>query len=129
MPPKRMFISFDYDHDEVLKNLFVGQAKHPDTPFSLSDWSVKEPFTGNWKDKVRDRIRKVEVMVVICGKNMGTATGVDVEIKIAQEEKVPYFLLCGYSDDQYTKPAAALATDKVYKWSWENVKNLINGAR
>ena len=33
MAAKRVFIAFDYDHDEDLRNLLAGQAKHPDTPF------------------------------------------------------------------------------------------------
>ncbi len=43
--PKKVFISFDYDHDETLKTFLVGQAKHTDSPFELSDWSIKEPLT------------------------------------------------------------------------------------
>ncbi|MCZ7628547.1 MAG: hypothetical protein M5U19_05600 [Microthrixaceae bacterium] len=31
-----VFISFDYDHDLDCKNLLVGQAKNPDTPFEIS---------------------------------------------------------------------------------------------
>ena len=27
MPKKRLFISFDYEHDETLKTFLVGQAK------------------------------------------------------------------------------------------------------
>ena len=33
MAKKRVFISFDYDHDETLKTFLVGQSKHSD--FSL----------------------------------------------------------------------------------------------
>jgi integrase len=36
------FISFDYDHDEDLKTLLVGQAKNPDSPFWIADQSIKE---------------------------------------------------------------------------------------
>ena len=54
---QRVFISFDFDHDEDLKNALVGQAKYPNSPFEIADWSVKEPFTGNWKAKVQDRIK------------------------------------------------------------------------
>ena len=36
MAKKRLFISFDYDHDETLKTFLVGQAKNEDSPFSLS---------------------------------------------------------------------------------------------
>ena len=54
---KRVFISFDFDHHEELRDALVGQAKNPSSPFEIADWSVKKPFEGNWKAKVRDRIR------------------------------------------------------------------------
>ena len=64
---KRAFISFDYDHDEELRDALVGQAKNPNSPFAIADWSVKEPFEGNWRAKVRDRIRRTDLTIVICG--------------------------------------------------------------
>ena len=54
---KRVFISFDFDHHEELRDALVGQAKNPSSPFEIADWSVKKPFEGNWKAKVRDRMR------------------------------------------------------------------------
>lgn len=129
MPTSRAFVSFDYDHDESLKMLLVGQAKNSDTPFNLADWSIKEEINGNWKEKARKRIKAVDVVIVICGQYTHTATGVSAEIKIAQEEGVPYFLLSGYSDKTCTRPTAAVASDKIYKWTWDNLKALISGAR
>ena len=73
MAKTRVFTSFDFDHDEDLRNLLVGQAKNPDSPFELADWSVKEHMTGDWKAKVRERIRKVDQVIVICGEH--TVTG------------------------------------------------------
>jgi hypothetical protein len=75
MAAKRAFISFDFDHDEDLRNLLVGQAKNPDTPFEIHNWSVKEPMTGDWKEKVRTRIRSTDLTIVICGESTHTATG------------------------------------------------------
>lgn len=129
MAKKRAFISFDFDHDEDLRNLLVGQARNPDSPFELADWSVKEAMSGDWKAKVRTRIRSCEVVIVMCGEYTHTAAGVSVEVQIAQEEKTPYFLLWGRSDKQCTKPVAALSTDKIYKWTWDNLKALIAGSR
>ena len=129
MTAARVFTSFDYDHDEDLRTLLVGQAKNDDSPFELTDWSVKEPFTGDWKKKVREHIRKVDQVIVICGEYTNTATGVSAELEIAQEEKKPYFLLWGRSSKTCVKPKAALATDKIYNWIWENLKNLIGGSR
>lgn len=70
MVKKRVFTSFDFDHDEDLRNLLVGQAKNPDTPFELSDYSVKEPMTGIWKEKVRGRIRGADIVLVMCGDHI-----------------------------------------------------------
>ena len=126
---KRVFISFDYDHDLDLKNLLVGQSKNEDSPFEIADWSVKEEISGDWKSKVRERIKKVDVVAVICGQYTDTATGVSVEVKIAQEEDIPYFLLWGRSGKTCKKPKSAKQSDKIYKWTWDNLKKLIHGAR
>ena len=126
---KRTFISFDYDHDSDLKVLLAGQAKNQDTPFEISDWSVKEELSGDWKEKAREKIKKVAVVIVICGEYTDSATGVNAELKIAQEENINYFLLYGRSDKTCKKPKSAKESDKMYKWTWENLKNLIHGDR
>lgn len=125
----RVFISFDYDHDETLKTFLVGQAKNEDSPFELADWSIKEHIDKNWKEKARQRIRAVDIVCVICGEHTNTAAGVSAELQIAQEEKKPYFLLWGYSSQRCVKPLSAKSDDKIYNWTWTNLKNLIGGAR
>ena len=127
MAKKRVFVSFDFDHDDGLKTMLVGQASHSDTPFELADWSIKEHLTGDWKAKARNRIRAVDVVVVLCGQY--SATGVNEELKIAQGENKSYFLLRGYKDKTCVKPAAAKSSDKMYDWTWENLKILIGGGR
>ena len=126
---KRVFISFDFDHDEDLRNLLVGQSRHPGTPFEIQDWSVKEPMTGNWREKVRQRIRCTDVAIVICGRYTHTASGVAAELGIVREEGKPYFLLAGRSGVSCTKPTTAQTWDKVYNWTWDNLRALIDGAR
>lgn len=125
----RIFISFDYDHDVDLKNLLVGQAKNEDSPFEITDMSVKEELTGDWKEKVRQRIKRVDQVIVICGEYTNTASGVAAELKIAQEEGKPYFLLWGRSDKTCVKPKTAKDSDKIYKWTWDNLRRLLNGER
>ncbi len=125
----RIFTAFDYDNDADLRMLLVGQAKNPDTPFEIADWSVQEPFTGNWKEKVRSRIRSVNQVCVLCGKYTNRAAGVAAELQIAQEEGKPYFLLWGRANDTCVKPSTAKSTDQIYKWTWENLKSLIHGSR
>jgi len=68
-------------------------------------------------------------VIVICGKHTDTATGVNAEIRIARDEEKPYFLLAGRADGGNKKPTAALDSDKMYKWTWDNLKSLIAGNR
>ena len=129
MPAVPTFISFDADYDESLKNALNGQAKNPNSPFSIINWSIKEPFDNNWKERVRQRMKRASVVAVICGLHTDKATGVSVEIGIARDEKISYFLLQGYPDRTCVKPTAALSSDKIYNWTWDNLVNLINGGR
>lgn len=126
---KKAFISFDYDHDSDLKTLLAGQAKNSDSPFEIADYSVKEPMTGDWKKKVKEKLKLVGVVIVICGEHTDSASGVSAELTITQELDKDYFLLSGRSGKTCVKPKSAKASDKIYKWTWDNLKGLIGGSR
>jgi hypothetical protein len=126
---KRAFISFDYDHDEGAKIMLVGQSRHSDSPFEFNDASVRDHLPGDWREKVRRRMDNVDLVIVLCGEQTHTAAGVSDELAIARAKAKPYFLLAAYADRTCTKPVSALPSDKVYKWTWDNLKALVNGAR
>ena len=126
---RKAFISFDYDHDADLKAMLAGQAKNTDSPFEIADYSVKAPLTGDWKKKVKERLNLVGVVVVICGEHTDSANGVSVEVEIAQELEKDYFLLSGRSGKICVKPKSAKSSDKIYKWTWDNLTALIGGSR
>lgn len=125
MAATRVFISFDYDHDVDLKNALVGQSRLDDSPFEVQDWSIKDA-SPTWKAEARNRIRRSDQVIVMCGASMTTATGADVEVGIARDEGKPYFLLAGRQGA--TRPASC-AMDTLYSWTWPNLKLLISGAR
>jgi hypothetical protein len=125
----KVFISFDFDHDQDLKNLFAGQAQHDDTPFEISDLSVKQALFGDWRAKVRQRISNAEQVVVICGEYTHTATGVSDELRMAQELNKPYFLVKGRSNKNCSWPSGSKSSDKMYNWTWENISLLLQGNR
>jgi hypothetical protein len=129
MAKKRMFISFDYDNDLDIKTMLAGQAKLPDSPFDFADASVKDHLTGDWKEKVKRRLQNCDLMCVLCSEYTNRATGVSAELQIAREIKLPYFLLWGRADKTCLPPTSAAANDKVYRWSWDNLKQLIAGER
>ena len=109
--------------------MLAGQAKHPDSPFDFKDSSVKVHLTGDWKKKVWYRMDNIDIVIVLCGTQTHFASGVATELEIAKEKNKPYFLLAAYSDKTCIRPISASTSDKIYKWTWNNLKQLIDGIR
>ena len=126
MSGPRVFTSFDFDHDEDLRMLLVGQSRNPRTPFTLADWSVKAPMSGDWKEKVRSRIRSVDTVLVICGEHTDAAAGVSAEVRIAREEGKPVFFLKGRANKVCKLPKAAQQTDRMLGWTWDGLAAMLN---
>ena len=125
-----MFVSFDYDNDASLKNGLIGQSRYPNSPFDVADFSMKDAAPqSRWRQEAKRRMALCSVVVVMCGQHTNKASGVSAEIEIARELKKPYFLLAGYSDKVCVKLKAAKSTDKMYKWTWDNLVMLLNGRR
>ncbi len=122
----KAYICFDYDNDLELKEGLVGQAKNPDSPFSISDFSIKQEIESNWKQYAREKISKADVVIVICGRHTDKAKGVTAELSITQEEKKPYFLLRGRSEGNVKKPSNATSNDEIHDWTRPNLKMLIS---
>ena len=129
MAKKRAFISFDFHHDEELRDTLVGQSKLPNLRFSISDYSIHKRLNAIWRKKVRKRIRVSDLTIVICGEHTHDAKGVAAEVTISREEGKPYFLLKGRPKRTCTKPRMARRSDKIYKWTENNLTKLINGER
>ncbi|GHT22453.1 hypothetical protein AGMMS49953_01300 [Endomicrobiia bacterium] len=69
------------------------------------------------------------VVIVICGEYTNRATGVGKELSVTKKLGMPYFLLYGYSYKNCIKPISADNNDKMYEWTWDNLKALLNGER
>jgi hypothetical protein len=129
MARQKVFVSFDFDNDLTIKMFLVNQSKLEDTPFDIWDSSVKEHMDGDWIAKVKAKIRNVDIVCVLCGEKTHTAKGVAIELQIAKDMGKPYFLLKGYKERTCTKPTTANTADKMYDWTWDNLKTLIHGGR
>jgi hypothetical protein len=71
----------------------------------------------------------IDVVIVICGEDAYLAKSVAAELTIAQEKNKPYFLLTAYANRTCTRPTSAMPSDKIYEWTWDNLKTLIGGWR
>ena len=125
MNEKRVFISFDFDHDSNLKGSFINQAKTRVPHLNIQDWSLPGPVDEGWKRQARKRIRQAEFAVIICGINTHSAEGVEAELTIIQQEGIPYILLKGHPRESCSKPPNARNRDSPQKWRWKSLNNLI----
>ena len=122
MADPRAFISFDFDHNETEKILFVGQSKNSKTPFSIQDWSAKSSMPqSQWEAIVKDKINKSNMLIVLVGKTMASATGVAGEIKMAKDQNVPVFGVYVDGADTSSNLPEGLARNRTIKWNWDDI--------
>jgi hypothetical protein len=120
---RKVFVSFDFDNDRVLKDFIIGQARLADSPFEVIDHSLKEAAPeADWPKKARAAIKRSEMVVVMVGKQTHRAQGVLKEVAMAREEGVPIVQVIGYKDGQYT---AVPNAGRLYAWNWDNLKRLL----
>ena len=124
MNRKRAFVSFDFDNDKVLKDFIIGQAKLPDSPFEVADWSMKEAAPqSNWEREAEARIRRSDIVIVMVGPRTHRAPGVMREVGMARRNSVPIVQIIGYKNSNPTKVANA---GRLYRWDWENLKKIFS---
>ena len=127
MANPRAFVSFDFDHNEVEKILFIGQTKNSRTPFEIEDWSSKVSLPqSQWERKIADKISKCNVLIVLVGKTMATATGVAKEISFAKEANVPIFGVYVDGSDSNTNLPAGLQRNRTISWEWDKIADAID---
>ncbi|MDH3519199.1 MAG: toll/interleukin-1 receptor domain-containing protein [Myxococcales bacterium] len=121
----RVFVSYDREHDTDLHDLLVQQASKAASGFEISARSRARSAADLWEEGLRRRIREVDEVIIICGEHTGGSESVSTELRIAQEEKRPYFLLWGRREVMCTKPTTAKPADGMYSWTSEILQNQI----
>jgi MTH538 TIR-like domain (DUF1863) len=127
MADPRAFISFDFDHNGTEKLLFAGQAKNSRTPFSIQDWSSKSSLPqSEWEALIKDKINKCNMLIVLVGKTMTSATGVAKEIKMAKDQSVPVFgVYVGGADANSSLPDG-LQRNRTMAWDWDKIASAVD---
>ncbi|MDP1728439.1 MAG: TIR domain-containing protein [Bacteroidota bacterium] len=123
----RAFISFDFDHNETEKHLFAGQAKHSKTPFNIEDWSSKSHLPqSQWEKIIEEKIKKSNLLIVLVGKFMASATGAEKEIAFARKNNIPVFgVYVGGANSSSTLPSG-LQRNRTISWEWDKIASAIN---
>jgi hypothetical protein len=120
----RVFTSFDRDRDRDLHERLIRQSHSSDSPFAVADWSGRDAESGAAErdESLRARIAQVDAVIVICGEHTDSAIGVSLELRIAQDQEKPYFLVWGRRELTCTKPMGAKRDDSMYTWLWNVLK-------
>ena len=126
MAKARVFISFAAE-DAWARDMFVGQSRHPDTPWEIVDLSLHEAFSERWKTQTRPRIKGCDVAIQLIGSETHLADGAIWEVECAKQEGVPAF---GVWIDKSNKGRipSCFATNDVIEWTWNGVARLVNQA-
>jgi len=126
MANPRAFISFDFDNNEGQKKYFVGQSINSKTPFNIEDWSSKSALPQDqWEKLIHEKINKCNMLIVLVGKSMSSATGVTKEIAFAKEHNVPVFGVYVDGADSSSTLPKGLTSGRVVTWEWDKIASAI----
>ncbi len=89
MATLNIFVSFEFDKDNDLKNNFIEQAREY-TQHRIRNFSLNEAYPDEvWKNKARAAISECDVVVVLIGQDTHNAQGVIVETDMARSLNKP----------------------------------------
>lgn len=117
---KVIFVAFAIE-DEKQRDLLKGQSLNTKSPFEYTDMSVKEPYSSEWKERVRTRIRRSDGVIALVSKNSLTSSGQKWEIECARVEKKRVLGIWAYTDDRTT-----LEGVRTVVWTWNAIKDFID---
>lgn len=121
---RKVFVSFDFDNDQSLRHLILGQLKNPKLQIDIIDHSLKEAAPEkDWQDKARRAIAKADLVLVLVGKHTHRARGVLKEVAMARDLNVKVVQMIGYANRKYT-PVPNAGT--LYAWSVRNLRTLLS---
>lgn len=126
MADPRAFISFDFDHNEGQKLYFIGQSKNSRTPFNIEDWSSKEALAqSKWEQLIEDKMKRCNLMIVLVGRSIASASGVKKEIQMAIKNNVPFFGVYVDGASASSTLPEGLSRGRVIPWTWDGIAEMI----
>ena len=76
---------------------------------------------SKWEQLVKEKINVCNMVIVLVGKYMATATGVAKEIQMAKDQDVPVFgVYVGGANTLSTLPAG-LPRNRTIAWNWQDI--------
>jgi len=120
-----VFVSFDMEHDGELYELLLAQSRAPSSGFAVLGGSERSTATDVGSERARRLIGEADQVIVICGEHTEASIAVSAELRIAQQERTPYFLLWGRREIMCTKPIGAKPAEGMYSWTRQILQDQI----
>jgi len=119
MSALNIFVSFEYDRDNDLKNNFFRQAE-TETPHRVENCSLNERYeTDEWRGRARNAIRGCDVVVVLIGPDTHNAPGVRVETSMATSFGKPIIQVI--PQDRSYNGLPYLPGNQPIRWRWRRI--------
>ena len=83
---------------------------------------------SQWEALVKEKINKCNIVIVLVGKYMASATGVVKEIKMANDQDVPVFGVYVSGASTSSNLPTGLPRNSVIKWDWDAIASAIEQA-
>ena len=117
-----VFVSFDLEHDRELYEMILAQSRTQSSGFLIVGSSNRATAHSLCSEKTLHAIREANQLIVICGEHSESSASMTAELRVAQQEGKPYFLLWGRREIMCTKPAGAKSSEGMYSWTLPNLR-------
>ena len=121
----RIFVSFEFDKDNSLKNNFLRQAREQ-SQHRVSNCSLNQAYPDEaWKNKVKQAIRECDVVLVLVGQNTHNAPGVLVETNMGRSMKKSTIQVLSTKARRNNYKGVASLEDRS-SWKWDAIYQRVN---
>ena len=122
MASVKIFVRFEFDKDNDLKNNFFEEAQKQ-SPHRVLNSSLNEAYPDRmWKDKAKSAIRACDIVIVLVGQDTHNAQGVKTELAIACQLKKPVIQVV----PQRRSFSGVAGIGEQIRWIWKRVNKKID---
>lgn len=120
-----IFVSFEYEKDNNLKNSFYDQAREQ-TQHRVRNCSLNKEYPDEaWKNTARQAIRVCDVVFVLVGQNTHNAPGVLVETDMARSLNKPTIQVLSENARRNNYNGVPHLEDRI-PWKWDVINRRLD---
>lgn len=117
---KIVFVAFAGEDEQQLA-ILRNHSLHTRSPYEYVYFSVKEPFSAEWKRRVQRRIRRSDGVIVLVSKNSLVSLGQYWEINCAKEARKKIRGIWAYPHDTTSLEGVAASP-----WDWDRITAFVD---